>query len=315
MSGRHRRSGAGRGQRDVDGILLLDKPRGLSSNAALQHAKRLYRARKAGHTGSLDPLADGLLPLCLGEATKISSFLLDSPKLYEFTCRLGERTSTGDGEGEVLARRPVPALDAAALEAVLERFRGEIEQVPPMHSAIHHEGRRLYELAREGIEVERPPRRVTIHELRVLRLAADELDLRVFCSKGTYIRTLAEDIGEALGCGAHVGRLRRLGVDPYMEPRMHPLDELERLAEQGLAALDALLLPIESALVRWPQVRLSEDLSYYLRQGQPVLVPRAPTRGFVRLVQDDQRFIGMGEVLDDGRIAPRRLMRTAPARA
>jgi tRNA pseudouridine55 synthase len=292
----------------VHGILLLDKPEGLSSNEALQRAKQLYRARKAGHTGSLDPLADGLLPICFGEATKVSSFLLDSPKLYRFTCRLGVRTSTGDREGEIVAAGDVEPMSDQALERLLDRFRGEIEQIPPMHSAIHHGGKRLYELARQGVTVAREPRRVAIHELEVLRYEGEELELRVFCSKGTYIRTLAEDIGAAMGCGAHVSRLRRLGVDPYLEPRMHRLDALESLAGEGTAALDELLLPIESALERWPPVHLSDDLSYYLRQGQPVLVPRAPTQGLVRLLHEDEGFIGMGEVLDDGRIAPRRLM-------
>lgn len=306
-----RRPRKSRQQRDVHGILLLDKPTGLSSNEALQRVKHLYRARKAGHTGSLDPLADGLLPVCFGEATKVSSFLLDSPKLYRFTCKLGVRTSTGDGEGEIVARAPVEPLSSQALESLLDGFRGDIEQIPPMHSAIHHGGKRLYELAREGVTVEREPRHVRIHELEVLRFEGDELELKVFCSKGTYIRTLAEDIGAVMGCGAHVSQLRRLGVDPFLSPVMHRLDEIEALAEQGYAALDALLLPIQSALVRWPQVQLSEDLSYYLCQGQPVLVPRAPTEGLVRLFHEDERFLGMGEVLDDGRIAPRRLMTNA----
>ncbi len=303
--------GKGGARRDVHGILLLDKPVGMSSNQALQAVKRLYRARKAGHTGSLDPMASGLLPICLGEATKISGFLLGADKHYLVTVRLGVRTATGDTEGEVLETRPVPPLDPEDVEPVLERFRGEIEQIPPMYSAVKHQGERLYRLARKGVEVERHPRRVTIRELRLVALRPEELELEVRCSKGTYIRTLAEDIGEALGCGGHVSALRRLGVEPFDEPEMVPLETLrERAAEGGPGALDAFLLPVEAALAGWPAVRLDADLAYYVRQGQPVLVPRAPTEGWVRLYEDG-RFLGVGEVLDDGRIGPRRLLRIA----
>jgi tRNA pseudouridine55 synthase len=296
--------------RNVHGILLLDKPAGVTSNAALQTVKRLYRARKAGHTGSLDPLASGLLPICLGEATKVSGFLLDADKYYWVLCRLGEKTATGDAEGEVIERRSVDGIDAAAIESVLDRFRGPIEQIPPMYSAVKHQGQRLYKLARQGVEVERKPRSVVIHELRMERYDAPELEVVVRCTKGTYVRTLAEDIGEALGCGAHVAQLRRLGVGPYGEAHMITLDELQALAEQGLGALDERLLPLESALTQWPEVRLSADAAYYLLQGQPVLVPRAPTSGWVRLYGSEQRFLGMGEILDDGRVAPRRLLST-----
>ncbi|HKJ07921.1 MAG TPA: tRNA pseudouridine(55) synthase TruB [Gammaproteobacteria bacterium] len=297
--------------RNVQGILLLDKPAGITSNAALQTVKRLYRARKAGHTGSLDPLASGLLPICLGEATKVSGFLLDADKHYWVLCRLGEKTATGDAEGEVLERRSVEGIDAAAIEAVLDRFRGPIEQIPPMYSAVKHQGQRLYKLARQGVEVERKPRSVVIHELRMERYDAPELEIVVRCTKGTYVRTLAEDIGEALGCGAHVAQLRRLGVGPYAQNDMITLEQLQALAEQGLPALDERLLPLESALTQWPEVRLSADAAYYLLQGQPVLVPRAPTSGWVRLYGSEQGFLGMGEILDDGRVAPRRLLSTA----
>lgn len=304
------RKGKGGSRRDVHGILLLDKPVGMSSNQALQAVKRLYRARKAGHTGSLDPLASGLLPICLGEATKISGFLLGADKHYHVTVCLGVRTATADTEGEVLETRPVPPLDEARVEAVLARFRGEIEQVPPMYSAVKHQGERLYRLARKGVEVERTPRRVTIHELRLIGLRPEALELEVRCSKGTYIRTLAEDIGEALGCGGHVCALRRLGVEPFDEPGMVSLETLRaRAAEGGPEALDAFLLPVEAALARWPAVRLDPDLAYYVRQGQPVLVPRAPTHGWVRLYEGEGRFLGVGEILDDGRVGPRRLLR------
>ncbi|MBZ0070185.1 MAG: tRNA pseudouridine(55) synthase TruB [Gammaproteobacteria bacterium] len=295
--------------RNVNGILLLDKPSGLTSNAALQSVKRLFQAAKAGHTGSLDPLASGLLPICLGEATKVSGFLLDADKHYQVRCKLGERTNTGDAEGEVVETRPVEGLDVARIEAAFERFRGDIEQVPPMYSALKHQGQRLYTLARQGIEVERQPRRVTIHSLTLSAWEPPYLDLDVRCTKGTYIRTLAEDIGESLGCGAHVTDLRRLGVGPYDQSGMVSLDRLQDVAgTEGPAALDTLLLPIETALSQWPEVRLSADTAFYLRQGQPVVVPHAPTSGWVRLYAGDRQFLGMGEILDDGRVAPKRLM-------
>jgi len=294
--------------RRVNGILLLDKPAGMTSNAALQAVKRLYRARKAGHTGSLDPLATGLLPLCFGEATKISGFLLDADKRYRVTCRLGERTTTGDAEGEVLERRPLDGITMADLQQVVASFVGEIEQVPPMYSAVKHKGERLYKLARQGVEVEREARRVTIHSLQAGDFRPPDFDIEVHCSKGTYVRTLAEDIGEVLGCGAHVTALRRLGVGPFDDSQLVDMDTLEARAAEGMAALDQLLLPMERGLVQWPGVRLSGDAAFYLRQGQPVLVPQAPTEGWVRLYEGESRFLGMGEILDDGRVAPRRLM-------
>ncbi len=300
------RRGRARG-RPVSGILLLDKPVGLSSNHALQRVKRLYDARKAGHTGSLDPLADGMLPICLGDATKISAYLLDADKYYWFRVRLGQKTATGDAEGEILETRPVEHITVEQIQQLLPRFTGEIEQLPPMYSALKHQGKRLYELAREGIEVAREPRRVVIHSLALGEVTLPEFELRVHCSKGTYVRTLAADLGEALGCGAHVTALRRTGVGPYSDFPMHTLDEIERLAEHGQAALDALLLPIDTALAAWPAVRVSADSAFYLRQGQAVLVPKAPTEGWVRIYYGDD-FLALGEVQDDGRIAPRRLM-------
>ncbi len=294
--------------RAVDGIVLLDKPVGMTSNAALQSVKRLFLARKAGHTGSLDPLASGLLPLCLGEATKISPFLLEADKRYRFTIRLGERTTTGDAEGEVVERRPVPSLEREQVEAVLARFRGAIEQIPPMHSAVKYRGQPLYKLAFQGLEVERRPRVVTIHRLELLRLGPKELELDVICSKGTYIRTLAEDIGAALGSCGHVSALRRTAVGPFVDEQAVPLERLRELAEGGgPEALDRFLLPMEEALRHWPVVTLSPDLAFYVRQGQPVFVPRAPTEGWVRLRAGD-RFLGVGLILDDGRVAPKRLV-------
>ncbi|MFN2338945.1 MAG: tRNA pseudouridine(55) synthase TruB, partial [Gammaproteobacteria bacterium] len=269
------------------------------------------QAQKAGHTGSLDPLATGVLPICLGEATKASAFLLDADKHYRVVCKLGETTSTQDAEGEVLETRPVGDYDLAELEAVLDRFRGPQEQVPPMFSAVKHEGQRLYKLARQGIEVERKARTIVIHELGLLSWESPNLEIEVHCSKGTYVRTLAEDIGEVLGCGAHVTALRRTGVGPYGGDDLVTLEQLEALAGEGYAHLDALLLPMESALAQWPGVRLTGDAAFYLRQGQPVLVPKAPTSGWVRLYEGESTFLGMGEILDDGRVAPRRLMKTA----
>lgn len=296
--------------RDINGILLLDKPLGASSNQALQRVKRLYQARKAGHTGSLDPLATGLLPLCFGGATKVSAFLLDADKHYRVRVRLGETTTTGDAEGEVVARTPVATMGHAEVTQVLERFQGVIEQLPPMYSAVKHQGERLYKLARQGLEVERTPRRVTLYRIALVELALPEIEIEVDCSKGTYVRTLAEDIGAALGCGGHVCALRRTGVGPYVEPqsRLYTQEALEAAAEGGAAQLDGLLLPLESALERWPLVRLSADLAFYLRQGQAVQVPKAPTEGWVRLAGPSGEFLGMGEILDDGRVQPKRLL-------
>lgn len=297
-----------RQRRPVSGVLLLDKPVGWTSNAALQAVKRLYQAAKAGHTGSLDPLASGLLPICLGEATKLSGFLLNADKGYRFTCRLGVTTTTGDAEGEVVAVRPVGPLSRESMEAALRRFVGTIRQIPPMYSALKHNGQPLYKLARKGMEVERAPREVTVRELRLLHLDDEEFECELRCSKGTYVRTLATDLGEMLGCGAHVTALRRTVVEPFDAARMVTLESLREWAEQGLAVLDTKLLPSDSAVTQWPAVRVGGDAAFYLRQGQPVLAPRAPSQGWVRLYQDEQRFFGIGEILDDGRVAPRRLL-------
>ena len=294
--------------RPVNGLVILDKPVVMGSNEVLQVVKRLFNARKAGHTGSLDRLASGLLPICLGEATKISGFLLNSDKRYEADVRLGIRTNTGDAEGKTIQTAPVKLPSSRKLGRVLEGFIGEIEQVPPMHSAIKYKGQRLYKLAHQGLVVERQPRRVRIYELDLLGTEPELLTINVKCSKGTYIRTLAEDIGESLGCGAHVERLRRLEAGPFVSDDMISLERLRDFAEEGMARLDSTLLPMEAAVSHWPQVSLPEAVSYYLRQGQPVMVPHAPTEGWVRIYVDEERFIGVGEVLDDGRIAPRRLV-------
>jgi tRNA pseudouridine55 synthase len=295
--------------RNVNGILLLDKPPGLSSNQALQRVKRLFDAAKAGHTGSLDPLATGLLPLCLGYTTKFSAFLLDADKRYRVRIRLGETTETADAEGEIIATAPTDGITEEQVRAVVAGFVGTIEQLPPMYSAVKHEGQRLYKLAREGKEVERTPRQIKIHAIDVVDLPLPDLICDVHCSKGTYVRTLAEDIGQRLGCGAYVAGLRRTGVGPYVEGETAfvTMDQVEAAAELGHAALDAMLLPLDSALGHCPAVKLSADAAFYLAQGQPVMVPKAPTEGLVRLYDSVGAFVGVGEILEDGKIQPKRL--------
>ncbi len=296
-------------RRPVNGILLLDKPKTFTSNGALQRAKRLFSAKKAGHTGSLDPEATGMLPICFGEATKFSQHLLDSSKSYTVTARLGQQTNTGDCEGEIIATKPVPELSQAQLNAVLQSFFGETEQIPPMFSAIKHQGRPLYELARKGIEIERKSRRITIYRIEFEAYANHELRFNVHCTKGTYVRTLVEDIGNALGCGAHVIELRRTSVDPYANASMYSLEELEGVFnESGHGGLIKLLLPVETALQSFPSVKLSTAATFYLRMGQAVRAPFQLDAPFVRLLADDERFLGIGEVLADGRVKPHRLV-------
>ena len=311
MSRRRRNRG-----RPVDGIIVVNKEKGASSNDVLQRVKRLYGAAKAGHTGSLDPLATGVLPICLGEATKFSQFLLDSDKSYRTEVQLGARTETGDLEGEIVERRPVQVTQSD-VEAILERFRGEIDQVPSMYSALKHNGEPLYKLARQGIVVERPSRQITIHRLELIAFDHDRITLEVDCSKGTYIRTLAEDIGEALGCLGHVAELHRVAAGPYREDRMHTLESLEAVRDEGgHKALDELLLPLDTSVSDWPQVRLGANSTYFISQGQPVQVPQAPTSGGVRLYgqqvsesgEESFRFLGVGQIDDDGRVAPKRLV-------
>lgn len=300
--------------RPLDGILVLDKPAGLSSNKALQRAKWLYSAAKAGHTGSLDPLATGVLPLCFGEATKFSQYLLDADKAYASTFVLGESRSTGDAEGEVVSSSDASGLVREQLASALEAFQGEIEQVPSMYSAIKHEGQPLYKLARKGQEVERKSRRVRVHvlELRDFRPGTRaEVDVYLECSKGTYVRSIAEDLGAALGCGAYVSALRRTRAGPFTLEHCVSLRTLEALKDnEQLAQMDALLLPADTALDALPTVRLTESGGFYLRQGQPVLVPNAPHSGMVRVALETGQFLGVGEILDDGRVAPRRLIVT-----
>jgi len=296
-------------RRNVSGIILLDKPLGFTSNAALQKVRWLLNAEKAGHTGSLDPLATGVLPLCFGEATKFSQYLLDSDKGYETVMQMGQTTNTGDAEGEVLQTREV-TVGRADIEAVLPRFRGPISQIPPMYSALKRDGQPLYKLARAGEVVEREARSVTINRLELLECEGTRARLSVGCSKGTYIRTLVEDIGEALGCGAYVAELRRTQAGPFALAQTVTLEALEPAhADGGNDALDRFLMPSDSGLQDWPMVSLSEHSAFYWLHGQPVRAPDAPKFGMVRVQDHNARFIGIGEVSEDGRIAPRRLIR------
>ena len=276
----------------------------MSSNQALQKARRLYSAAKAGHTGTLDPMATGLLPLCFGEATKFSADLLDADKTYEAELRFGVTTDTGDAEGCILQTRTVD-FGLAALEAVLPRFRGPISQIPPMHSALKRDGKPLYELARQGIEVERTPRTVIIHDLHLLDFSGERCRLRVHCSKGTYIRTLAQDIGSALSCGAHLTALRRTAVGPLAVSAAKTLDELGELPE---AARNSHLLSVDSLLQSLPAIRLDAAVSEKFRHGNPVSVPEASfvPSGRCRVYAED-RLLGIGE-LKDGWLHPRRLL-------
>ena len=301
----------GRKGRSVSGFLLLDKPAEITSNAALQSVKRMFNAVKAGHTGSLDPLATGLLPLCFGEATKFSQFLLDADKRYLARVKLGVITDSGDADGEVIETRRVPEISDAQLEKALSHHRGEIIQVPSMFSAIKIDGQPLYKLARKGIEVERKGRPINVYELQVTDRQVDEFTLEVQCSKGTYIRTLVEDVGEELGCGAHVIGLRRLSAGPFDETEAVSMSQLEEL-KGNWTELDKFLLPISAAVKEWPVVELTDITASYLRQGQPVQVSNAPANGWVGIftesVEEGDSFVGVGEILGDGRVAPRRLV-------
>lgn len=301
--------------RDVNGILLLDKPQGLSSNDALQKVKRIFNANKAGHTGALDPLATGMLPICLGEATKFSQFLLDSDKRYRVIARLGQRTDTSDADGQVISERPID-FTQAQLDAALDSFRGETQQIPSMYSALKHQGKPLYEYARQGIVIEREARAITVYELQFIRWQGNELELEIHCSKGTYIRTITDDLGELLGCGAHVTYLRRVQVATYPSERMVTLEQLAQLTADAEATetqlgtvLDPLLLPMDSAVLHFPEVNLLPAVAGYVKQGQPVQAAGAPASGMVRITEGEaHEFIGVGEIADDGRVAPRRLV-------
>ena len=289
--------------RHLSGVFLLNKPLGLSSNCALQKVRRLFNAQKAGHTGALDPLATGLLPICLGEATKFSHYLLDSTKRYQTTVKLGQTTTTGDVEGEILLQREVPALTAERIEAVLQQFRGDIQQVPPMYSALKRDGRPLYELARQGIEIERQARPVSIYQLTLLDFTQDRLVLEVTCSKGTYIRVLGEDIGEALGCGGHLIHLHRTQTGHFELIPSYTLEYLETLTSPER---DALLLPVYAPVEHLPRVQLPEGREKYFGNGQESNIEHDAAAEV--LVFDGDRCLGLAEITDQKRLVPKRLL-------
>ena len=294
--------------RKINGIFLLNKPIGVSSNHALQRVKRIFKAAKAGHTGSLDPLASGMLPICLGEATKFSQFLLDSDKRYQVQGLLGIKTETADAEGAAIATSEVNVSEAEVLK-VMENYRGDIEQIPSMYSAIKVDGQPLYKLAREGITIERKSRPITIYRLELTSFETPYVEMDVTCSKGTYIRNLIEDIGDDLDCGAHVTRLHRSEVGPYKSESMMTFEQLEELLESsGMDALDETLLPVYSSVSHWPEVVLDSSLAFYVQQGQAIQVYEAPKKGGVRLMTESGDFLGIGEVNEDGMVAPKRLI-------
>lgn len=293
----------------LSGFIVLDKPLNMSSNQALQKVKCLLRLKKAGHTGSLDPLATGALPLCLNEGTKLSQYLLDANKAYDVVAKLGIQTTTGDAEGDIVKKEPVPADWQSKLPAVLEGFLGETQQVPSMYSALKHNGKPLYELARQGIEVPREARTIRLDRLEVLSTTEDTFTLSLSCSKGTYVRTLVEDIAKALGSVAYVTALRRTHAGPYAPQDMVTLEALTEAFEAGgYDALKPYVRSLESALSEWPSITLNSMSSHYLRQGQAVRVPDLPSTGFVRLLTDRNKLMGVGEVTEDGRVSPKRLI-------
>ncbi len=294
--------------RSINGIVILDKATGLSSNAALQQVKKLYEANKAGHTGSLDPLATGVLPLCLGEATKVSQFLLNSDKRYRTKIKLGVRTDSGDKTGKVIQSIADFSVSEAGIEKELDAFRGEIEQLPPMHSALKVDGVPLYKMARKGIEIRREKRKVTIYEINLLNIAEDVIELDITCSKGTYIRTIADDLGQALGCGANIIELRRIEAGVFREEDCKDLEALSELKVQGgLEVIDEQLIPMDQAIAELPEVNLPSVTASHLKNGQAVIVRHLPEEGLVRLYEEEQ-FIGIGCIDDDGKVAPRRLI-------
>ncbi len=298
--------------RDITGIIVVDKPSGHSSNHILQQVRRLFDAKKAGHTGSLDPLASGVLPICLGEATKLSGYLLEADKEYQVTCHLGITTDSGDADGEVIAEQAVPDFDETRLNTILQSFIGEQDQVPPMFSALKYQGQPLYKLARQGIEVERQSRRIRIYAISLLDFSKDSFTLSVRCSKGTYIRTLVEDISHQLGTGGHVTMLRRTGVAGYTLQDTVTLEQLSTRREQGdLPALDEQLEAAENALPEWPAICLDETASKTISYGQSILVEQDFECANVRLFDQNEKFMGLGEMSPDGVIKPKRLFVTA----
>ncbi|WEM41844.1 tRNA pseudouridine(55) synthase TruB [Photobacterium sp. DA100] len=302
--------------RPIDGVILVDKPTGISSNDTLQKVKRIFFAQKAGHTGALDPLATGMLPICFGEATKFSQFLLDSDKRYRVIAKLGERTDTSDSDGEVVQTREVK-VDRGQLERCIAKFRGTTDQIPSMYSALKYQGRKLYEYAREGIEVPRESRKITVYSVELLRFSNNEVEMELHVSKGTYIRTIVDDLGEMLGCGAHVTYLRRTGVSNYPVERMVTIEQLEALLDQAKGQdiapselLDPLLLPMDTAVQDLPEVNIIPQIAIYVRNGNPVNAGRVPAEGTqVRItVGEEREFIGVGVIDREGMLAPKRVV-------
>jgi tRNA pseudouridine55 synthase len=292
----------------VDGLLLLNKPAGITSNQALQKIKRLLNAKKAGHTGSLDPAATGMLPLCFGEATKVCAYLLDADKTYRVTARLGEATDTGDADGKVIDTAPVPPLDLAAWSKIVQGFSGDSEQIPPMYSALKQDGKRLYELARKGITVERKARKIRIHDIQLLEASSIRLVMRVHCSKGTYIRTLVEDIAKAAGTLAHAASLHRENVGDFDADDMLDMSSAAAVAAEGPDALRGKLLPADIALASWAEVAIDAGEAAKFVGGQAVTVPQA-TEGLVRVYDSQRIFLGVGELASSGLLAPRRIFK------
>jgi tRNA pseudouridine55 synthase len=309
--GRRRKSG-----RSVNGVLLLNKPIGLTSNKVLQKVRWLFDANRAGHTGALDPLASGVLPLCFGEATKFSQYLLDSDKYYRSTYTLGMSTATGDSEGEIISQQDASNITLQQVQDKIQDFQGEIDQVPSMYSALKHNGQPLYKLARQGIEIDRPARQITIFDYQIIDFRPGpnaEVDVEVHCSKGTYIRTLAEDLGSALGCGAHVSALHRFRAGPFDEQQTISLKELEKLKEQGsVEELDQLLKPVDTPVSNYPAVEFDQIMAGYFQLGQEISSNKAFHQGqegdIVRVFREGGTFLGVGTVTADGKVAPKRLI-------
>lgn len=294
--------------RDISGIILLDKAKGESSNRSLQRVKRIFNARKAGHTGSLDPLATGVLPLCFGEATKVSQFLLEADKRYLVKIKLGERTDTGDSQGKKIEVQKQIKVNLETLRFALNNFEGEIKQLPPMYSALKHKGVPLYKLAREGINVERKLRTIKIYKNTLVSFEDNIVEIDVTCSKGTYIRSLADDLGQDLGCGAHVIELRRIQAGRFSVEGCRSLKKLESIKElNGLGALDELLIPMDQAIVELPQVFLEHDNAKQIKHGQFISLDKLSESGLVRLYEEED-FIGIGVINSEGKLSPRRLV-------
>ncbi len=297
--------------RSIDGIVLLDKPQGLSSNQALQRVRHIFRAEKAGHTGSLDPLATGLLPICLGEATKIAGILLGKNKAYDTVAKLGASTDTDDADGQVLLERDIPNLDIEKIQTLLHGFIGRIQQRPPIYSALKQGGEPMYAKARRGEIIEMPLREVNVESIEIINLDKDEISLRIVCGSGTYIRSIVRDLGELIGCGAHVKVLRRLWVEPFVQPQMHTLEQLQAIAEQGEDSLLSLVLPIEAGLAGWPEICLDETQIKRFGQGQRLVIQGTGILGDVNVCDQSRRSLGLASLDQYGVLQAKRLFRWA----